>query len=741
MRVAIGGGIWPKCILMSTESILRQYWGFDELRPLQQDVVDAAVAGRDALVVMPTGGGKSLCFQLPPLLSAGLTLVISPLISLMKDQVDGLRLIGYPAAALHSGIESDEAEEIRTALVAGELRLLYVSPERVLTTSMLSLLNEADQGRGVARIAIDEAHCISAWGHDFRPEYRQLARLRSLFPKAPIHALTATATPRVRDDIIRQLGLKDAAEYVGTFDRPNLTYRIVAKNDPVRQIAEAVKVHPEDAAIVYCISRKDTERIAGALKSLQVNAAAYHAGMDAPARAKVSEDFAREKVNVVVATVAFGMGIDRANVRLVVHESLPKSIEGYQQETGRAGRDGLHSDCLMLYDPNDVMRWERLLAGEGESENTAHQRAMIDEVRRFAIGTECRHAFLSRYFGQELTGECGGCDICLDGWTPVANGTKNAQQIIATVLDLIRLSPTFGYGAAHIAGILHGKDLKQIRDRGHDKLRGYGAMRSVPADQIASWIHQLVDQGLLSRTRDKFPSVGVTEEGLARFRAREEIVLREVDLPQRRSSKKAGARPANFDEALFESLRALRRRIAGEREIPAYVVFQDASLIEMASVRPSNLNALKRISGVGDKRAEEFGQDFLMTIARHCSEQGLSQDVTAGASLPVQPRINPTAQRLREHFEAGVSINEMAENAGLSPMTVRGYLVEWIKEVRPLEVRSWVSDSVIEEVRKVLHQVDGDRLKPVYEALEGQVDYDSIAVAMAHLHSLEEAAT
>jgi ATP-dependent DNA helicase RecQ len=730
---------------MSTSSILQHYWGFESLRPLQQEVVEAAVAGRDALVVMPTGGGKSLCFQLPPLVTGGLTLVISPLISLMKDQVDGLRLVGYPAGALHSGIGPEEAEEIRVSLISGSLKLLYVSPERVLTPAMLALLNEADEGRGVARIAIDEAHCISQWGHDFRPEYRQLSRLRSTFPKAPIHALTATATPRVREDVIRQLGLRDAEQFVGVFDRPNLTYRIAAKNDSVKQIAAAINAHPKDASIVYCISRKDTEKITAGLKTLKVNAAAYHAGLDSETRSRVSEDFAQERVNVVVATVAFGMGIDRANVRLVVHESLPKSIEGYQQETGRAGRDGLPSECLMLYDPNDVMRWERVISMDASADNAAHQRALIDEVRRFAIGTECRHGFLSRYFGQELEGECGGCDICLDGWKPVENGTKYAQQIIATVLDIVRGSPNFGFGVAHIAGILHGKDTKQIRAQGHENLRGYAAMKSIPADQIGTWLHQLIDQGLLRRTGDKFPTVGITEEGVERFRSRSEIVLRDVDLPQRRAARAArgtvGVRPASFDETLFEALRALRREIAVERSVPAYVVFQDASLIAMASQRPSTLESFMAISGVGEKRGQDFGPAFLRVIRSHAEERGLPMDLARGedspAEEPAPTRLNPTALRLRPCFDEAVPLEEISEKAGLSTVTIRGYLVEWIAEFRPETVAAWVDDSTVAKVRKVLSVVDGNRLKPVYEALNGEVDYDSISIAMAFLRTME----
>lgn len=616
---------------MDIDGALKQFWGYDGLRPLQREVIDASLVGKDAVVVMPTGGGKSLCFQIPPLVDGRLTVVISPLISLMKDQVDALRLIGYPAAALHSAVPEIEVGGIYRDLRIGSIKLLYVSPERMLTGAMIATLQNADNGRGVARFAIDEAHCISQWGHDFRPEYRRLVEVRQTFPGAAVHALTATATPRVQRDIGMQLGFRKAQLFVGGFDRPNLTYRIVPKNDPIRQIAEAVRQFEIDASIVYCISRKDTERIAGALASLGIKAEAYHAGLEAEHRKRISEEFAQERVQVVVATVAFGMGIDRSNVRCVIHESMPRSIEAYQQETGRAGRDGLPSECLMLYAPNDYVRWERLITDSSAPDQLPHQIAMIEEVRRFANDTKCRHAFLSEYFGQKYeapNGEnCDACDLCLEGWQVVPDSSKKAHQIIATVADLEQRHSDLGFGARHIAEVLAGSDTKGIRRFGHEGLRAYGKMKGFTVDKIATWVTQLVDLNLLERTAGRFPTLKTRAEGRETLENKGEVILRDVALPESKRKKQALGLPTSFDEALFGALRAWRRELAVERGVPAYVILHDSALMAIASVRPTKLEGLRKIPGIGDRRAKDFGPLLLEVVRTSVCERGLTSDL------------------------------------------------------------------------------------------------------------------
>jgi ATP-dependent DNA helicase RecQ len=719
---------------------LKEVWGYETLRPIQSQAIEAALGGQDSLVVMPTGGGKSLCFQLPPLVDGGLTLVVSPLISLMKDQVDGLRLLGYPADALHSGIELEEADLIRQNLLTGAVKLLYVSPERLFAAGMVELLRRAHEGKGVARVAIDEAHCISQWGHDFRPEYRQLDRLRTFFPNCTIQALTATATPQVRDDIVRQLRLQKPAVLVGVFDRPNLTYRVVPKSDAVQQILEALGRHPGEAAIVYCLSRKDTDLVATRLKGQGVSAASYHAGLTAAERSRVSEAFAQERVSVVVATVAFGMGIDRSNVRLVVHESVPNSMEGYQQETGRAGRDGMPSECLMLYDPSDIVRRERLFRDSAD-DIVGHRISLLHEVRRFALSTQCRHAFLSEYFGQDYgsTEPCGVCDLCLEGWLVVPESTKKSHQILAIVRGLNRQHETFGFGAAHVAAILAGADTKPIRQRNHQDLRGYGAMRGVHPSRISGWINQLADQGLLVREGDRFPALKISEQGAAALDGRVEISLRDLAAPIR---EKGAAKPEGYDAEIFEVLRALRRTMAAERGVPPYVLFHDAVLVEMATSLPTTKESLRRISGVGERKLENPGPAFLAAIREEAEKRGLETDRKVGSLPkkvePVKPetvslRKSATQDLLRPEFEAGKSLDEIAAKVSLARSTLSKYLEDWIVETVPVSVSAWVADDDYARVADSVSRVGGQYLRPIFEDLGESVDYDRIRIAVAHL--------
>lgn len=702
---------------MSIAATLKEVWGYDGLRPLQSDVIDAALTGKDAFAVMPTGGGKSLCFQLPPLIDGGLTVVVSPLIALMKDQVDGLRLVGVPAAALNSSMSIVEAEEVRMGLIEGEIKLLYISPEKLLTSDALSLLRHAHNGSGVRRIAIDEAHCISQWGHDFRPEYRQLVRLRQLFPNAPIHAFTATATPKVREDILSQLGLKDAKVFVGNFDRENLTYRIVPKEDSVRQILDAVRRHPDDAAIVYCISRKDTERVAEALQGAGLKATAYHAGLDATSRKKISEQFAREEINVVVATVAFGMGIHRANVRCVIHESMPKSIEAYQQETGRAGRDGLPSECVMLYSPKDYLRWVRVIQEGGNTEYTRHQVALIDEVRGFAVGTKCRHAYLSEYFGQKYEhAGCGACDLCLDGWQAVPNSSRIAHQIIATVNMLAEKHPNLMFGGRHVAQILAGANTKQIRQYGHETLRAYGAMKDHSADTVSTWVHQLVDLGMLDREGTQFPVVKVSARGQETLRAKGEVSLRDVPMPKTKSSRTP---VGGVNDELLRELKELRRQIAQDRDVPAYVIFHDAVLMAMSSDRPQTLDDLLRIPGVGKKKADEFGETFLEIVRR----AGPAPSKITGSLT--------THGRLRPCWEQGMTIEEAAKHVGLATSTVETYLVDWIRETRPQRCEPWLDTATYDRIIEAAEGSAEGRLKPIFDTFDGEISYTQIRIALA----------
>ena len=596
--------------------ILSRWWGFETLRPLQADAIRAALAGRDSLVVMPTGGGKSLCYQMPPLVGDTTDVVVSPLVALMKDQVDALEAIGYPAAAIHSGLDAEERRQIRDRLVARELRLLFTAPERLVNSGLLDLLAQV----GVRRFAIDEAHCISQWGHDFRPEYRQLALLRDRFPAASIHAFTATATPRVRDDIRSQLQLRDPEVLVGIFDRPNLVYRVVPRTDRITQTLQVLGRHAGEASIVYCISRKETERLAARLAAEGILARPYHAGLDTKERHKTQEAFARETIDVVVATVAFGMGIDRSDVRLVLHTSLPKSLEAYQQETGRAGRDGLAAECVLLYSSADVFSWESLVrksAEESELESAEAEKLIVGQVghlhamRRYAQAARCRHAALSEYFGQSYgTEPCGACDVCLDETESLPDSTVTAQKILSCVA---RVGERFG--VRHVCEVLRGAKTEGIQRHGHERLSTFGLLSTLDQRAAENLVHQLLDQDLLSRSGGDRPVVALNPRSWEVMRGERPVVLLE---PRAGTTHKAKADVDDWqgvDRDLFERLRKWRRRVAEARDKPAWTILDDKSLRAIAREKPSSPAALLRCKGIGEKRLADFGAAVLDLVA------------------------------------------------------------------------------------------------------------------------------
>ena len=596
--------------------ILSRWWGFETLRPLQADAIRAALGGRDSLVVMPTGGGKSLCYQLPPLVNETTDVVVSPLVALMKDQVDALEAIGYPAAAIHSGLSADERRQVRDRLAAGELRLLFTAPERLVNSGLLDLLAQV----GVKRFAIDEAHCISQWGHDFRPEYRQLALLRERFPSASIHAFTATATPRVRDDIVSQLQLREPEVLVGIFDRPNLVYRVVPRTDRMAQTLQVLGRHAGEASIVYCISRKETERLAARLAAEGILARPYHAGLDTKERHKTQEAFSRETIDVVVATVAFGMGIDRSDVRLVLHTSLPKSLEAYQQETGRAGRDGLAAECVLLYSSADVFSWESLVrksAEESELEQAEAEKLIAGQVghlhamRRYAQAARCRHAALSEYFGQAYgTEPCGACDVCLDETESLPDSTVTAQKILSCVA---RVGERFG--VRHVCEVLRGAKTEGIQRHGHDRLSTFGLLATLDQRAAENLVHQLLDQDLLSRSGGDRPVVALNPRSWEVMRGERPVVLVEPRAGKTRAAKADVDDWQGVDRDLFERLRKWRRRVADARGKPAWTILDDKSLRAVAREKPSSPAALLRCKGIGEKRLADFGAAVLDLVA------------------------------------------------------------------------------------------------------------------------------
>jgi ATP-dependent DNA helicase RecQ len=596
---------------MDFATALKKHFGYDAFRPLQEEIIADALADRDVFALMPTGGGKSLCFQLPALLRDGLTIVVSPLISLMKDQVDALQTSGVAATFLNSALDANEARTRWRGLHRGEHRLLYVAPERLMVESFL----EKAKQWNVSLIAIDEAHCISEWGHDFRPEYRELAKLREHFPNTPIMALTATATERVRKDILKQLQLRDARCYVASFNRPNLTYRVVPKADPYQQVLTFIRGRPNESGIVYCASRKTADSLAKKLSADGINAQPYHAGLEATERSEHQEMFLRDDVRVITATIAFGMGINKPNVRFVVHHDLPKNIESYYQETGRAGRDGLPGDCVLLFSASDVVKQRRFIEEKSEAEQRiAHEqlRAMIT----YAETRDCRRATLLKYFGEELSPpSCDGCDNCL---TPreTFDGTIYAQKFLSCV-HRIYTKHGFGFGLNHVVEVLTGGDTEAIRQRSHDQLSTFGIGRDVSRSKWQAIGRELLRLGLVAAAPGKFATLQLTEAGLAALRERKPITLTipfEVETGKR---KKHRTGEIECDELLFEKLRLLRRTLADERGVPAYVVFSDVALREMARAYPTTPSEFGRIPGVGQQKLRDFAEPFTAVIAEY----------------------------------------------------------------------------------------------------------------------------
>ena len=598
---------------MELLSPLKRHFGHDQFRPLQREIVQDALAGQDVFVLMPTGGGKSLCFQLPALMREGLTIVVSPLIALMKDQVDALQTSGIPATYLNSTLNREEAKARWRGLHRGEYRMLYVAPERLMLDAFL----ERALNWNIAQLAIDEAHCISEWGHDFRPEYRELKKLRKHLPDVPLMALTATATERVRADIVKELKLRDPRCYVASFNRPNLTYRVVPKSVPYEQLLAFIRSRPNDSGIVYCASRKSTESLTRNLNADGVNAKPYHAGLTTPERTKHQDAFLRDDVRVITATIAFGMGINKPNVRFVVHYDLPKNLESYYQETGRAGRDGLPSECILLFSPGDVAKQRHFIDEKSEKEARI-ARAQLQQMVHYAETRECRRGVLLEYFGEKfLPQSCDSCDNCLQP-RETFDGTVHAQKFLSCVYR-IHARHGFGFGLGHVVDVLRGADTEAIRQRGHNELSTYGIGGELKRGEWQAIGRELLRLGLVQCAPGKFATLSLTPAGLEALRKRTSIVLtKQIEIAEKAARRKPGA--IECDEVLFERLRTLRRQLADERGVPAYIIFSDVSLREMARNYPTNSTEFRRIPGVGEQKLKDFGEAFLSGIRSHSAE-------------------------------------------------------------------------------------------------------------------------
>ena len=595
--------------------ILEKYWGYRSFRPLQREAMDAVLAGRDSLLVLPTGGGKSICFQAPALMTDGLAVVVSPLISLMKDQVDTLNGNGVAAACYNSAMPAEQKSEVARGIRDGKYRLLYVAPERLVGDGGDGFQNLLSS-RPISFVAIDEAHCISQWGHDFRPEYRQMARLRERWPSISLHAYTATATARVRRDIIAQLGLRDATELVGSFDRPNLVYRVLARASLKAQILDVLERHRGQAGIVYCSSRKEVDALAQWLQDTGWRARPYHAGMPDDERHRNQDAFLNEEIDLMVATVAFGMGIDRSDVRFVIHAGAPQSLEHYQQESGRAGRDGLAAECVLIASGADFLKWRMMLEKNGELSEA--RKSLLRDMERYAASVGCRHKRLVSYFGETFSkDDCGACDYCLGELEAVPDTVTVARKILSCVA---RVGQRFG--AAHVTNVLRGSDSEQVRSRGHHELTVFGLMKDATIDELRGYIDQLLAHGLLQQAGDEYPILQITADGLALLKdagAAPDLSLARLKRPDRRSQKRARVETEGWDGVdrdLFEELRVLRMEIARRRRVPPYVIFHDTTLREIARSKPKTKEELRHVYGVGDRKAEDLGDLVLATVGK-----------------------------------------------------------------------------------------------------------------------------
>jgi len=746
---------------------LKQFFGFSSFRPLQEEIIRDSLAGKDVFAVLPTGGGKSLCFQLPSLLRPGIAVVVSPLIALMKDQVDALQAAGVAATFLNSSLAAGESRPRLRGLHNGEFRLLYVAPERLMLSGFLEDLKKWN----VNLFAIDEAHCISEWGHDFRPEYRQLSSLREIFPGVPMMALTATATERVRGDIVRQLHLNNPACYVASFNRPNLTYRVAAKSGAYEQILSFVRARPKESGIIYVQARKTADSMAAKLSADGVKALRYHAGMNAADRTKNQDAFLRDEARVICATIAFGMGINKPNVRFVIHHDLPKNIEGYYQETGRAGRDGLPGECLLLFSPGDRVKQMRFIDEKPNPQEREIARAQLEQMIHYAEIATCRREFLLGYFGEKFcssrreeaqtekseirnpkseidqslltsaaAGEnCGGCDNCL---APRAtwDGTTAAQKFLSCVYR-IREKSGFGVGVQHVVEVLCGAETEKVRKFGHQNLSTYNIGGEHTRAEWGAIGRELVRLGLLFQNAEKFNIVEMTNAGRAALKSRQKITLTRPVAPTEPGKYRAGE--IACDEALFEKLRALRKQLADESAVPPYIIFSDVSLRQMARFYPANARDFSRISGVGEKKLQEFGGIFLREIALHLqinARQIFADDSFDGGtgfqSIRAGKRPAPLSDTVREtlhFFRQGKAVCDIAKIRGFKDNTIYTHLEEAMLAGEAIDVDHLLSAGAQREIAAAFQRHGFGNLGGVVETLGGKYSYGECRVVRAAL--------
>jgi ATP-dependent DNA helicase RecQ len=701
---------------------LQKYFGYSSFRHQQETIVKQVLNKKDVLSLMPTGGGKSLCYQLPAVIFEGLTLVISPLIALMKDQVDSLNVNGIPAAFFNSSQNPDEQLQLSKKLRDNEIKLLYLAPERLYHSDgkLITFLKTLN----VCLIAIDEAHCISHWGHDFRPEYMALAGLKTDFPGVPVIALTATADNLTKKDILEKLNLHQPEIYISSFNRENITYRVSRKKDSFKQLLSFLDQRKDEAGIIYCLSRKSTEFLAVNLKEYGYAAAAYHAGLDNEVKAKNQEAFLRDEIKIIVATIAFGMGINKSNVRYVVHVDLPKNIEGYYQETGRAGRDGLPSEALLLYSPADAMKLKQFAMIENNPEQSQIMLNKLNDMVRFCELQACRRQYLMNYFGEDFPSNCNSCDFCLTEFTRF-DGTLIAQKALSAVARLKE-----GFGTNYIIDFLRGSKSEKIW-ASHKELKTYGIGADISKIDWLSYFNELISQGYLQPTEGAYPVLKLTDLSAGVLKGEKKVEFIEREIVEEVKPSEALA----YEENLLSELKNIRRDIAVNENLPAYIILSDATLLEIATYLPQNLDELRLISGFGDVKLARYGREFLLPVVNYCQINNLTSKIAQKAPKRERKannpnKINDTATESLNLYKSGKSIAEIAAQRGLSQGTIEGHLTQFVF-TGVLDVSLFVGEDKKQTIKEAIESYGAEKLSPLKEVLGEDFTYAEIKAVVA----------
>ncbi|MEG4352860.1 DNA helicase RecQ [Microcoleus sp. LAD1_D3] len=710
---------------LSLEQALKHFFGYDSFRPGQQEIVEAALQKRDMMIVMPTGGGKSLCFQLPALLKPGLTVVVSPLIALMQDQVEALQDNGIGATFLNSTLSSQETRSRETAILEGKIKLLYVAPERLLGERFLPFLDIVANKLGISAFAIDEAHCVSEWGHDFRPEYRQMQRVRDRYPDIPIMGLTATATERVRQDIIQQLTLRNPYIHVASFNRPNLYYEVRPKTK--HSFAEVLQIIQKKggSGIIYCLSRKKVDEVAYKLQQSGIQALPYHAGMNDVDRATNQTRFIRDDVQVMVATIAFGMGINKPDVRFVIHYDLPKNLEGYYQESGRAGRDNEPAHCSLFFGYGDVKMIDYIIEQKPDPQEQRIARQQLRRVINYAESTDCRRTIQLSYFGDSFPGNCGTCDNCCNQ-KPVEDWTIEAMKFLSCVA---RCQEKFGMN--HIIDVLRGSKNQKILQYQHNQLSTYGIGKDRSAEEWKKLSRSLLNQGFLDEKTDGFPILKLNEKSWEIMKRQRTVEI--AIEPQREVQGKVRSLAVEV-EGLFTILRTLRKQIADEQFVPPYVVFADKSLRDMAEKRPQNLTEFEEVYGVGSNKRDKYGKVFLEAIRTFCQEQGLPSGAASSevANLPNLSNVASYSQmQTWELYRQGLTVQGIANARGMSPNTISGHLIELMEMGREVDINLLVESERQQAIVYAIEVMGDEKLRAIYDFLEERYTFEEIKFVRA----------